>query len=107
MGGIVDGGYVRFGDWPLQILSDGNPLVAEAISEAEQVEYQSVPTRIFRAEYLCAIALQTGRMKDYLRVQMFQEQDAVSEDKLLVLVERFGLSDRLADLASIPGASRG
>jgi hypothetical protein len=102
MGGIVDGGYVRFGEWPLQILSDGNPLVAEAIAEAEQVEYQSVPARVFRAEYLCAIALQTGRMKDYLRVNMFQEQHAVNVDKLLALVERFGLRDRLAKLSSLP-----
>ena len=31
MGGVVEREYVRFGAWPLQILTDTTPLIAEAI----------------------------------------------------------------------------
>ena len=100
MGGVVEGAHVRFGDWPLQILTDANPLVAEAIAEASAVVYEGVPTRIFRAEHLCAVALQTGRLKDYLRVGMFLDQNAVSQDVLSAILARFGLMDRMNRVVS-------
>jgi hypothetical protein len=96
LGGVLEREYVRFGNWPLQILSDSNSLIAEAIEQALSVDYDGTPTRVFRAEHLSAVALQTGRSKDYLRVRMFLEQDAVDVDALEVLLERFGLSERMA-----------
>jgi hypothetical protein len=96
LGGLVEREYVRFGNWPLQILTDATPLIGEAIRSAVDVEFDGVPTRVFRPEYLCAIALQTGRAKDYLRVSMFLEQDAVNKDDLTDVVHRYGLADRLA-----------
>jgi len=95
-GGIVEHQYVRFGSWPLQILTDATELEAEAIRDAATVAFDGVATRVFRAEHLCAVALQTGREKDYLRVKMFLDQNAVDRDKLADVVERYGLSDRLA-----------
>ena len=35
LGGVVEHEYVRFGAWPLQILTDANELIAEAIRDAE------------------------------------------------------------------------
>jgi hypothetical protein len=96
LGGVVEREYVRFGSWPLQILTDATPLLGEAIRDAVEVEFDGVPTRVFRAEYLCAVALQTGRAKDYLRVSMFLEQEAVDRVKLAEVVERYGLADRFA-----------
>jgi len=55
---------------------------------------------VFQAEHLCAIALQTGRAKDYLRVSMFLEQDAVDGEKLAEVLQRYGLMDRLARVQS-------
>lgn len=98
-GGVVEGEYVRFGSWPLQILTDGNPLVAEAIREAVAVLYDGVATRVFRPEHLCAIALQTGRLKDHLRVAAFFEQDAVQLKQLQVVLVRYNLTDALLRLA--------
>jgi hypothetical protein len=66
------------------------------------VEYEGTPTRVFRPEHLCAIALHTGRSKDYLRVRMFLEQGAVDEAALQALLARFELSDRLK---KVPTAS--
>jgi hypothetical protein len=96
LGGVAEREYVRFGEWPLQILTDANTLVGEAIREASDVDFDGVPTRVFRAEHLCAIALQTGRAKDYLRVSMFLEQNAVDRDKLSDVVRRYGLAEQLA-----------
>jgi len=95
-GGVVEREYVRFGNWPLQILTDATPLLAEAIQKAVDVEFGGIPTRVFRAEHLCAVALQTGRAKDYLRVRLFLEQGVVDDDALQEIVQRYGLKDRLA-----------
>lgn len=97
-GGVVEREYVRFGNWPLQILTDATPLLGEAIQRAVDVDFDGIPTRVFGAEYLCAVALQTGRAKDYLRVSLFLEQGAVDKDALQELVQRYGLVDRLARL---------
>jgi hypothetical protein len=60
-GGVAEGQDVRFGKWPVQILKDANALIAEAIREAASTDFDGIPTRVFSAEHLCAIALQTCR----------------------------------------------
>ena len=94
-GGQLEREYVRFGDWPVQILTDANALIREAIREATGTEYDGIPTRVFTPEHLCAIALQTGRSKDYARVMLFLEENEVDRKALSALAARFGLSDRL------------
>ncbi len=94
LGGVVEGEYVRFGEWPLQLLPAYKPLVEEAIKNAQSVKYGEIPTRIFTPEYLCAIALDTGRRKDYYRVESFIEQQQVDMEKLRALVRTYGLEER-------------
>jgi len=94
-GGTVEKEHVRFGEWPLQILPDANPLISEAIRDAVTVDFNGTPTRVFRAEHLCAIALQTGRVKDNLRVTMFLQQQAVNLNSLNALATQYGLVERL------------
>jgi len=106
-GGKVEGEYVRFGKWPVQILTDANALIAEAIREAVATDFDGVPTRVFTAEHLCAIALQTGRSKDFARVMLFLEENEVDLGALSALAARFGLSDRLTRvLLSANGGSK-
>ena len=95
LGGKVEREYVRFGNWPVQILTDANELIAEAIRGATDTDYDGVPTRVFTAEHLCAIALQTGRAKDYARVMLFLEENEVNLEALSELAMRYGLTDRL------------
>ncbi len=104
LGGQVEREYVRFDAWPLQILTDAKPLVSEAIREALDVEFEGAPTRVFRPEHLCAIALDTGRAKDYARVTMFLEQGEVALERLERLVERYGLQNRLLRVLSAGGS---
>jgi hypothetical protein len=98
LGGEVEREHVRFGKWPVQILTDANALIGEAIREAIGTDFDGVPTRVFTAEHLCAIALQTGRTKDYARVTMFLEENEVDLHTLSTLAARFGLSGRLTEV---------
>jgi hypothetical protein len=100
-GGAIEGEYVRFDEWPVQILPDVNDLVREAIRSSIETEYDGIPTRVFSAEHLCAVALDTGRTKDYLRVAMFLEQKAVDLSKLHSVLEQHKLTGKLARAQSI------
>lgn len=100
LGGEIEGEYVRFGRWPMQILTDANALIAEAIRVATETDYDGVPTRVFTPEYLCAIALHTGRNKDYARVMMFLDDNELNLEALSALAARFGLADRLTRVLS-------
>jgi hypothetical protein len=95
LGGIIENEYIRFAEWPVQILPDANDLVREAIREAKSVEFDGIPTRVFTAEHLCAVALQTGRTKDYLRVVMFLEAGQVDRGLLESTLKRHNLEDKL------------
>ena len=88
--------YVQFDAWPIQILPDANDLLREAIRMAVDSEYDGIPVCVFSAEHLCAVALQTGRTKDYLRVAMFIEQGVVNLDLLTDLLKRHNLTEKLA-----------
>ena len=96
LGGIVEKEYIRFAEWPVQILPDANDLVREAIHGAMSTEFDGIPTRVFTAEHLCAVALQTGRAKDYLRVVMFLEANAVDRQSLEAMLKRYQLESKLA-----------
>ena len=91
LGGVVEHEYIRFNEWPVQILPDANDLVREAITKATETEFDGIPTRVFSAEHLCAVALQTGRTKDYLRVVMFLDAKAVDRMSLESTLERHSL----------------
>lgn len=94
-GGEPRGAYVQMGEWPVQVLTDADPLIREAIERALSVTYEDVPTRVFTAEHLVAIALQTGRPKDLVRVAMFFEQLAIYRPNLDDILKRHNLTQKL------------
>jgi hypothetical protein len=106
LGGVVEHEYIRFAEWPLQILPDANDLVREAIANATETEFDGIPTRVFSAEHLCAVALQTGRTKDYLRVVMFLNAKAVDRMSLESTLERYGLSNTMVRVDAMREALR-
>ena len=105
LGGVSEDGHIRFGEWPVQIRSDATPLIAQAIERAIDVSFEDIPTWVFTAEDLCAIALQTGRPKDYLRVTMFLDQDEVDLAALRRLAEQHGLAKQLKRVLPDSGGS--
>jgi hypothetical protein len=87
----VEGERIVVGDWPVQFLPASNGLEQEALAESVDTDVEGVPTCVLTPEHLVAIALQTGRAKDYLRIAQFLEQDAVNTGKLNQILMRHGL----------------
>jgi hypothetical protein len=93
-GGVVKHEHLVIGGWPVQFLPPSDPLEIEAVEKALQAEVEDVSTWVMSAEHLAAIALKTGRAKDYIRMLQFIDQDAVDIAKLEALLERHALTAR-------------
>lgn len=87
-----DGQYFVIGGWKVQILPGGDQLTDDAIQSAIGKNFgEGVVGRIMQAKYLAALALRTGRDKDYPRVDEFLRRRAVTVDELRSLIEQHGL----------------
>lgn len=75
LGYVAVGEAVEIEGWPVQFLPAFNPLLEEALLQAEDILFKSTPTRVMRAEHLVAVMLQTGRAKDFSRIIQFLEED--------------------------------
>jgi hypothetical protein len=87
----AEGDAILIYQWPVQFLPAESPLLSEAVQEGTEVDYQGVPTRVMTAEHLMAIALQTGRAKDFSRIQAFLELGEPDLDKFREILERHQL----------------
>ena len=83
--------YIIIEKWPVQFLPPGNALVEEALAQAVETELEGVRTWVMTAEHLTAIALQTGRAKDFTRILQFIESGTLDADKLDQILARHGL----------------
>ena len=83
--------HIVIGGWPVQFLPPSNDLERDAVENAVRTTIVDTPTWIMPAEYLVAIALRTGRIKDYARIVQFLERDSVDRSKLLALLEKHDL----------------
>jgi hypothetical protein len=92
-GGRMEGEYIVIAGWPVQFLPAANPLVAEALTQAVEKDVTGVPARVFTAEHLAAIALQTGRAKDKARLLQFLETGALDPARFQSIVARHGLQE--------------
>src|ERR1019366_4447173 len=89
----MKGEYVMIADWPVQFLPPTGPLVEEALAEAGEADVDGVAARVFSAEHLAAIALQTGRAKDKARLLQFIEEGALDTARFQEIVRRYDLVD--------------
>jgi hypothetical protein len=88
-----EGEAVRVGAWPVQFIPVFNPLTEEALERAETADFEGVPFRVVRPDYLAVIALSVGRAKDFTRILALLESGSVSRDEIARLAARHGLSD--------------
>ena len=84
--------HIVIGDWPVQFIPPKDELEREAVATAVTTEVDGTQTRIMPAEHLVAIALRTGRSKDYARILQFLEQEAVDRKKLEAVIAKHGLT---------------
>ena len=83
--------YIIIEKWPVQFLPPGNALVEEALAQAGETKLEGVTTWVMTAEHLTAMALQTGRAKDFSRILQFIESGTLAPDKLDQILARHGL----------------
>lgn len=77
--------------FPVQFLAAAG-LTEEAVREAENIDYQGVSARIFRAEHIVAIAASVGRTKDKARIEQLLSQFDLDKSYLADLLRRYNLT---------------
>ena len=70
------------------------PLLAEAIKHAVEKDVEGTEVRVFTAEHLAAVALQTGRAKDKARLLQFVEGKVLDMDNFKSILSRHGLEEK-------------
>jgi hypothetical protein len=93
-GCVMDGEYVVIAGWPVQFLPADGSLVGEALRDSIEKDVGGNPARVFTAEHLAAIALQTGRAKDKTRLLQFIEAGALDAVRFQAIIAQHGLIDR-------------
>lgn len=78
---------------PVQIIPAHNELASEAVAEAVEMDYDGIPVRVIRPEYLVALYLEeSARTRKRLeRVEGLLETGRVDQSSLKSLLDRFKL----------------
>ena len=77
--------------FPVQFLATDR-LTEEAVREAERIDYEGVPAKIFRAEHIVAIAASVGRHKDLARIEQMLQQADLDQSRLESILQRHDLN---------------
>jgi len=88
-----EGDAVRVGAWPVQFIPTFSRLTGEALARADTADFEGVPLRVVRADYLAVIALSVGRAKDFTRILALLESGSVGVDRIAELAAQHGLAD--------------
>ncbi len=86
----VEHEHLLFRGFPVQFLA-ASGLTEEAVREAERFEYEGVPSKVFRAEHLVAIAASVGRTKDKARIEQLLQQADLDQSRLEKILQRHKL----------------
>jgi hypothetical protein len=76
--------------FPVQFLA-ASGLTEEAVREAERIDYEGVPAKVFRAEHIVAIAASVGRAKDKARIEQLLQQADLDQSRLENILQRHKL----------------
>lgn len=96
----VEGEHIVIEGIPVQFLPPGTNLVREALENAAELQFDGVPTRVFKYEYLLAIMAETGRAKDKTRINQVLESAEPDLDLLNNILARYDLLDKWAKIVA-------
>jgi hypothetical protein len=77
-------------DFPVQFLA-ASGLTEEAVREARPIQYEGVAAKVFRPEYIIAIAASVGRHKDLARIEQLMSQAQIDKPLLDAILRRYSL----------------
>jgi len=86
----VEREHLLVNDFPVQFLA-ASGLTEEAVRKAKRIAYEGVPAKVFRPEYIIAIAASVGRNKDLARIDQIFEQAEIDRTLLDDLLARHNL----------------
>jgi len=86
----VDREHLLIGDFPVQFLA-ASGLSEEAVREARPVQYEGVRAKVFRPEFIIAIAASVGRHKDFARIEQILDQVKIDKALLDDILRRYNL----------------
>ena len=86
----VEREHLLIREFPVQFLA-ASGLTEEAVREAERIDYEGVPAKVFRAEHIVAIAASVGRAKDKARIEQLIEQADIDQRRLENILQRHNL----------------
>ncbi|HEY2047225.1 MAG TPA: hypothetical protein VGG93_11670 [Candidatus Udaeobacter sp.] len=86
----VEREHLLIGNFPVQFLAAFG-LTEEAVREAKPVQYEGVPAKVFRPEYIIAIAASVGRHKDLARIEQMLDQVKIDKALLDDILRRYSL----------------
>jgi len=86
----VEREHLLIRDFPVQFLA-ASGLTEEAVREARPVQYEGVPAKLFRPEYIIAVAASVGRHKDFARIEQILDQVKIDKASLDDILRRHNL----------------
>jgi hypothetical protein len=89
-GWLMEREHLMLKGFPVQFLA-ASGLMEEAVREANTIEYEGVPAKVFRPEHIIAIAASVGRHKDLARIEQLLEQTEINRAMLDDILRRHGL----------------
>ena len=87
----IEGDHLLLKDFPVQFLA-AHGLTEEAVQRANEIDYQGVHAKVFRPEYIIAIAASVRRPKDLARIKLLMEQADIDRELLDAILKRHKLS---------------
>jgi hypothetical protein len=90
IGWRVEGEHLLVNDFPVQFLA-ASGLTEEAVRNATSIQYEGVPAKVFRPEYIIAIAASVGRHKDLAGIEQLLKQAKIDKTLLDDILRRYKL----------------
>ena len=86
--------HVVIEGWPVQFLPAAGALEEEALDQAVETEVEGVRAWVMTGEHLVALALRTGRARDFARILQFVESGVLDAAKLDSIIKRHTLIEK-------------
>jgi hypothetical protein len=77
----------------VQFIPVFSALTREAMEQAETADFDGVPLRVVRADYLAVIGLSVGRTKDFARILALLESGSTTRGAIRDLAQRHELAE--------------
>lgn len=90
----MEGQYFMIEGIPVDFIAAYDDLTMEAVDNAAERLYAKIKVKVFRPEYIVAIALQTGRNRDLRKIDLLMTETKLDEKLLKDILKRHGLLEK-------------